>query len=440
MQTQTWQLFNMPVDVTVNTSAGDVAFGVRASHASQTVVLHVTGTPTDIQVDKDNWILKSFQTAVDNPTFERKLLLVNGVDWGNYGTEITSAYTDHAFTGAYPFDFWDTFPAPASGYPVGVPAPRGHGAVPSDTLGHYRNVVWVGNDFNGDLALWQDSPMLSYLHAGGNVLLMARYGDLFLSDSLLSYLGATWTDTQTQLFDCLPTRPGFSSMALLSSQTLCAAFDTVLATPQSQLLFRVSTNFSPSRGIGAIPHSAERLGRATPRRAARVHLGPAVPVEPHLAPEQHHDHPGLVLLRAGVERRGRSTPREPTARTRAAASQSVQRRDPAALHPRPHRRGASRRARRHRAAGEDAREWGPRRRAARCRVGRTRRSRLARARRALLGAARVRGRERGAKARAHAVSSPHGLDDFSAASDCASPPVYADSAIPPLGGGSCRRP
>jgi hypothetical protein len=259
-QTQSWQLFTMPVDLTVSTSSGDVAFVVPDSLASQTFVLHVSDAPSSVQIDKDGWILKSIESFVVNPTFERKLLLVNGVDWTNYGTEITSAYADHAFTGSYPFDFWDNFSAPSGGYPSGLPTPLGHGAVPADTLRHYRNVIWIGNDFNGDLAAWQDTPILSYLRVGGDVLLMSRLGDSFLGDSLRDYLGINWTNLSAQLYDCLPTRPNFSSMALLGSQTLCAAFDTVRTTPESQLLFRVSTNYSPSRGIGAIRMPASGAG------------------------------------------------------------------------------------------------------------------------------------------------------------------------------------
>jgi hypothetical protein len=127
-------------------------------------------------------------------------------------------------------------------------------------LGHYRNIVWVGNNFNGDLASWADTPVLSYLRAGGNLLLMTRQGDQFLGDSLRTYLGVTWTSTSATLNDCLPTRPGLASVAPIASQTLCAVFDTVRTTPESQLLFRVSSGFSPTRGIGAIRVPAAGAG------------------------------------------------------------------------------------------------------------------------------------------------------------------------------------
>ncbi len=251
-QIQAWQLFNMPVDVTITTASSETTFVVPDSLASQTFVLHVAASPTGVQIDKDGWILKSVKTVVSNPSFERSVLLVNGVDWSNYGTEITSAYTDKAFWGNYAVDFWDNFDTPAGGYPATLPAPLGHGAVPGDVLGHYRNVIWIGNNFNGDLASWQDTPALSYLQAGGNLFLLTRQGESFLDTPLRQYLGINWASTGVTLNDCITTRPGLTNIGRISTQSLCAVFDTNRTTPESQLLWRVSLGFTPSRGIGAI--------------------------------------------------------------------------------------------------------------------------------------------------------------------------------------------
>ncbi len=259
-QVQSWQLFHMPVDVTIETASGSTTFVVDDSLASQTFVLHVADAPTAVRIDKDNWILKTVQTVVARPTFERSLLLVNGVDWPTYGTEIVSAYTDKAFWGQYGIDFWDVLAAPTAGYPASLPAPLGHGAVPAEVLGHYRNVVWVGNNFNGDLALWQDTPVMSYLRAGGNLLLLSRMGDSFLDDSLRTYLGVNWTATGVTLLDCIATRPGLGNIARLGTQSTCAVFDTVLTSSESQLLWRAASGFTPTRGIGAVRVPAAGAG------------------------------------------------------------------------------------------------------------------------------------------------------------------------------------
>ena len=86
-----------------------------------------------------------------------KLLVVNGVDWSKLRhRDHERLHRSRVHGRTTRIDFWDTFPAPASGYPSGVPARRADTApCPADTIGHYRNVIWVGNDFHGDLALWQ---------------------------------------------------------------------------------------------------------------------------------------------------------------------------------------------------------------------------------------------------------------------------------------------
>lgn len=251
-QTQSWQLFTMPIDVRVTTTAGPRTFVVQDSLASQTFTLHVDAEPTDVALDPDDWLLRQIQYEISHPTFDRAVLVVNGVDWANYGTEITTAYTDKALQGDYPIDFWDHFAAPAAGYPATLPTPLGHGPVPPGVIGRYRNVIWIGNNFNGDLDSWVQTPILSYLRAGGNVLLMARQGDVFVTDSLRTYLGITFTNTGATLTDCLATRPGLVAMTRTAAQSLCSLFDTTRTRTDTALLFKATSGFTPQRGIGVI--------------------------------------------------------------------------------------------------------------------------------------------------------------------------------------------
>ena len=259
-QKQSWQLFTMPVDVRVTTLAGDVTFVVPDSLASQTFTLHVADPPAAVTLDPDGWILKTIESPVVNPAFIKPVLLVNGVDWNTYGSEILGAYTSKAFWGDYAIDFWDHFNAPGVGYPATLPAPLGHGPVPPSVLGNYRCVIWVGNNFNGDLASWFDTPILSYLQNGGNVLLMTRMGDQFLGDSLRNYLGINFVPGST-LYDCIATRPGLTNIATLGSQTLGALFDTVRTRNETQLLYKADLNYNPDRGIGVVREPVAGAGR-----------------------------------------------------------------------------------------------------------------------------------------------------------------------------------
>ena len=257
-QIQSWQLFRMPIDVTVTTAGGERTFVVEDSLASQGFTLHVDAAPTAVAVDPDGWILKALELPVIDPALDRGVLLVNGLDWGTYPMEVTSAYADRAFWGDYSIDFWDSFGTPAGGYPVTLPEPLGHGAVPPEVLGRYRNVIWVSNDYLGDLASWVNTPIHSYLKSGGNVLLMTMMGQDFLDDSLRTYLGIKFNlASGMTLYDCIATRPGLTDIARLGAQTYCAVFDTVRTRTDTQLLYKVVSNYTTNRGIGVIRQPVE---------------------------------------------------------------------------------------------------------------------------------------------------------------------------------------
>ncbi len=119
-----------------------------------------------------------------------------------------------------------------------------------DLLGHYRNVIWVSDNTNGDLATWQNSPIESYIEAGGNVLLMTRQGDLFLSNFLRQYLGVNLAASASVLYDCLAVYPGLTNIARLSMQTSAATFDLTLTQPESNLLYKAHQSLPADRGIG----------------------------------------------------------------------------------------------------------------------------------------------------------------------------------------------
>jgi hypothetical protein len=249
-QVQDWQVFSMPVDVLVHTTAGDTLLVVENTQALQVYQLHVANEPTGVELDPEHWILRVVLAPVPPLTFERPLLLVNGVDWQTYGNEIRSAYEDRAFWGPYEIDFWDYFPEPPGGYPSTLPAPLGHGAVDPDTLAKYANVIWVGNNYNGDLNGWLDSPMYAYLRSGGNVLLMTRRGNTFLLQPFLDYLGIQILGTGS-VYDCIAVDPNLVDMDRIGTQSWVTTFDTTVG-PDSRLLFEAQAGFNPPRGLGVI--------------------------------------------------------------------------------------------------------------------------------------------------------------------------------------------
>jgi len=190
-----------------------------------------------------------------NLTFDKSILLVNGVDWGTYNDMIRDSYANKTFWSDYKIDFWDCFETPTNGYPVTLPEVQGHGAIPFDVLGQYSLVIWIGNDYNGDLEVWQNTPIFDYVKLGGNLMLLTRRGQNFLDENFRNYLGIQWReDEENTISNCLSVYPGLQNIQInpynSSGHTLVAVFSTLLADEESTLLFKETQSFNYHRGLG----------------------------------------------------------------------------------------------------------------------------------------------------------------------------------------------
>ncbi len=242
-------LFTMPIRLRIDTDGGPVDVTVDNSLASETYTIPVSGVVNDVVLDPDHWILRRVQTTVTHASLNEGILLVNGVDWNTY-SELPSAYADSTFWGNHPITFWDCFSEPSEGYPANLPAPLGHGSVPAGVIARYSTVIWVGNNYNGDLAKWSETPILSYLQAGGNVLLMSRRSQSFLDPDLTDYLGVTFQETDATLGNCLAVAPGLVNIPFTGSQSWNDVYLTSVAAGTT-LLFQDTQGFAGARGTGA---------------------------------------------------------------------------------------------------------------------------------------------------------------------------------------------
>ena len=253
-QKQTNALFRMPIDVWIDFGGSDTTLVVQDTAFTQSFLLHVDQEPVDLSIDKDlgGWILKGLQEGIVDPTFDRGILVVNGVAWATYDSEITTAYEDSIFWGSHDISFWDCFGEPSGGYPANLPVPVGTGTnIPSDTLKQFSTVVWIGNNFDDDLVKWVNTSISDYLEAGGNVVLLTRMGQDFVHSGLASYLGITWAGEITNtLNDYVARHPGLVSQSFTGTQTYNALFDTTFTNGETELLFQ-SNSTSGLLGSGA---------------------------------------------------------------------------------------------------------------------------------------------------------------------------------------------
>lgn len=190
-----------------------------------------------------------------NLTFSKAILLVNGVHWNTYDALINYTYAQRAFWGDYEIDFWDCFESPVEGYPSTLPPPLGHGPVPFDIIGEYSVVIWIGNNYIGDLAVWQESLVFDYVLGGGNLLMMTRMGQDFIDEEFREYLGIQWAEDQENTIDnYISAYPGLQDITIYpyspAGHTYVAVFSTELVGSESTLLFKETVSFSSDRGLG----------------------------------------------------------------------------------------------------------------------------------------------------------------------------------------------
>lgn len=259
-QVQSHWIYTTPITVRVTTASGSIDHRVELDGSVELATFASAEEPLSVQLDPDQWVLRATETSVPSPTFDRGVLVVNGIDWGTYGAEITSAYADSAFSGEQPFEFWDLFPAPGGGYVPQLPAPRGNGALPPEVLGDYSSVVWVGNDYLGDLPYWIDAAILSYLNKGGNVLLLTRRGSQFLTQARMDYLGTeVLGSSDVTVGSASPQIAGLVPMPAIAQQSLVTPLVPEGRAGTHNLFLDAS---APSRSLG---HWRPSDGTATVR-------------------------------------------------------------------------------------------------------------------------------------------------------------------------------
>jgi len=237
--------------VTVRTINDEITFIVWDSLETQNFQFSVSSEPLSVVIDKNNWILKGVQEEIINPTFAEGILLVNGVDFNVYDTSIRDAYESKAFWGDYSISFWDCFNIPEGGYPSTLPEPIGHGRIPADVLGRFSSVIWIGNNFQGDISIWYQTSILPYVKAGGNLLLMSRHGQDFINEEMRDYIGISWAENITNTIgNCISDFQGLVSMEFTDTQSFNAVFGINFTDNESTLLFKETASFNDERALG----------------------------------------------------------------------------------------------------------------------------------------------------------------------------------------------
>jgi len=165
------------------------------------------------------------------------ILVVNGISHTTYLAEMEDFYNNSACFGNHQVDLWDLFGDQNFDYSANPSIQQvvlQNQAIPNSILNLYRKVIWIGNNYAGDLTLYDPSQVLAYIGQGGNFLLASRQGADFFNQNLLDYCEI------------------ISMSALLDVNELIALDDSLVNMPVSSAHSRVQ--FAELRaGAGTIP-------------------------------------------------------------------------------------------------------------------------------------------------------------------------------------------
>jgi len=120
------------------------------------------------------------------------ILVVNGIAYATYGTEMENFYNNSACFGNHQVDIWDLFGDQGFNYSVNsniMQINLLNRDIPNSILSLYKKVIWIGNSYSGDEAFYDPEQVLSYISEGGNFLLATREGADFFDADLLNYCG-----------------------------------------------------------------------------------------------------------------------------------------------------------------------------------------------------------------------------------------------------------
>ncbi len=120
------------------------------------------------------------------------ILVVNGIEYATYPTEMQNFYNSSACFGNHQVDVWDLFGDQGFDYSSNsniVQVDLFKRNIPDGVLNHYHKVIWIGNNYDGDFSFYDTTQVLQYVQNGGNFLLATRQGNDYFSYGLKQYCG-----------------------------------------------------------------------------------------------------------------------------------------------------------------------------------------------------------------------------------------------------------
>jgi len=122
------------------------------------------------------------------------ILVVNGIQYSTYTGEMEAFYNNSAAFGNHQVDVWDLFGDQGFDYMANSNIQQVdlyNRSIPNSILQLYQKIIWIGNNYQGDLPFFNPEQVLDYVALGGNFLLATRMANQFFDTELKNYCGIT---------------------------------------------------------------------------------------------------------------------------------------------------------------------------------------------------------------------------------------------------------
>lgn len=150
------------------------------------------------------------------------ILVVNGIQYSTYGTEMENFYNNSAPFGNHQVDVWDLFGDQGFNYTANPNIQQVdlfNRNIPNSILRLYQKIIWIGNNYQGDLAFFDPQQVLDYVAIGGNFLLATRMASKFFNTDLKNYCGITSFTADLTASQLIALDPNLVDIPSLASHT-----------------------------------------------------------------------------------------------------------------------------------------------------------------------------------------------------------------------------
>ena len=156
--------------------------------------------------DSINQHTRIIQNYIHSLTNSSDILVVNGIDYSTpaYIPEMEQFYNSSACIGNHNVDVWDLFGDQGFDYTGNSVFQNIHlfnRSIPTSVLNLYDKIIWIGNNYSGDLAFFNPAQVIEYVQSGKSFLLATRLGSNFFDSQLRNYCGISSMTGDMQVTD-----------------------------------------------------------------------------------------------------------------------------------------------------------------------------------------------------------------------------------------------